>query len=120
MFYGKRQMFAPDFIAWLEAFRFPPYHLERQGDQYELTFEGPWIETTMWEIPALAVLMELHSRAVTKGLGKFELQVLYARAMTRVWEKIGRLKLLPELSASPTSARAGATASCGRTGACRP
>jgi nicotinate phosphoribosyltransferase len=98
MFYGKRQMFAPEFIAWLEGFRYPPYTLERRGDQYELTFEGPWIETTMWEIPALAVLMELHSRAVTKGLGKFELQVLYARAMTRVWEKIGRLKLLPGLS----------------------
>jgi nicotinate phosphoribosyltransferase len=98
MFYGKRQMFAPDFIQWLEAFRFPPYFLERTGDQYELAFEGPWIETTMWEIPALAVLMELHSRAVTKGLGKFELQVLYARAMTRVWEKIGRLKQLPALS----------------------
>jgi nicotinic acid phosphoribosyltransferase len=31
-------------------------------------------------------------------MGKFELQVLYARAMTRVWEKIGRLKALPELS----------------------
>jgi nicotinate phosphoribosyltransferase len=44
------------------------------------------------------VLMELHSRAVTKGLGKFELQVLYARAMTRVWEKLGRLKLLPGVS----------------------
>ena len=98
MFYGKRQMFAPDFIQWLEGFRFPAYHLERNGDQYELTFEGPWIETTMWEIPALAVLMELHSRAVTKGLGKFELEVLYARAMTRVWEKIGRLKQLPGLS----------------------
>jgi nicotinate phosphoribosyltransferase len=96
MFYGKRQMFAPEFIAWLEGFRFPPYALEQRGDQYELTFEGPWIETTMWEIPALAVIMELHSRAVTKGMGKFELQVLYARAMTRVWEKIERLKRLPE------------------------
>jgi nicotinate phosphoribosyltransferase len=98
MFYGKRQMFEPDFIQWLEGFRFPAYHLERNGDQYELLFEGPWIETTMWEIPALAVLMELHSRAVTKGMGKFELQVLYARAMTRLWEKIGRLKQLPSLS----------------------
>jgi nicotinate phosphoribosyltransferase len=97
MFYGKRQMFAPDFMEWLEGFRFPPYVLERRGDQYELVFEGPWIETTMWEIPALAVIMELHSRAVTKGMGKFELQVLYARAMTRVWEKIGRLKALPDL-----------------------
>ena len=98
MFYGKRQMFAPEFIQWLENFRFPAYHLERRGDQYELTFEGPWIETTMWEVPALAVVMELHSRAVTKDMGKFELEVLYARAMTRVWEKIGRLKTLPGLS----------------------
>jgi nicotinate phosphoribosyltransferase len=98
MFYGKRQMFEPDFIQWLEGFRFPAYHLERNGDQYELLFEGPWIETTMWEIPALAVLMELHTRAVTKGMGKFELQVLYARAMTRLWEKIARLKQLPDLS----------------------
>ena len=23
-FYGKRQMFSPEFIAWLEGFRFPP------------------------------------------------------------------------------------------------
>jgi nicotinate phosphoribosyltransferase len=98
MFYGKRQMFTPDFIQWLEGFRFPPYHLERRGDQYELIFEGLWIETSLWEIPALAVLMELHSRAVTKDLGKFELQVLYARAMTRLWEKIGRLKALPGLA----------------------
>ena len=97
-FYGERRMFAPDFIAWLEGFRFPPYHLERRGDQYELTFEGPWIETTMWEIPALAVLMELRSRAVTSSMGKFELQVLYARAMTRVWEKIQRLRALDGLA----------------------
>ena len=24
-------MFAPDFIDWLEGFRFPPYHLERNA-----------------------------------------------------------------------------------------
>jgi nicotinate phosphoribosyltransferase len=98
MFYGKRQMFAPDFIAWLESFRFPDYHLETKGDQLELTFEGPWIETTMWEIPALAVIVELYSRAVTKDMGKFELQVLYARAMARVWEKIERLQQLKPLA----------------------
>jgi nicotinate phosphoribosyltransferase len=96
-FYGKRQMFSPDFMTWLEGFRFPDYTLERRGDQYELVFEGPWIETTMWEIPALAVIMELRSRAVLRSLGKFELQVLYARAMTRVWEKIERLRRLEHL-----------------------
>ncbi|MEL6768218.1 MAG: nicotinate phosphoribosyltransferase [Pseudomonadota bacterium] len=94
-FYGRRQMFAPEFIEWLEEFRFPDYRLERVGDQYELTFEGRWMETTLWEVPALAVLMELRSRAVLREMGKFELQVLYARAMTRVWEKIERLRALP-------------------------
>lgn len=105
MFYGKRQMFAPKFIQWLEGFRFPAYSLERVGDQYELVFEGSWLETTMWEIPALAVIMELHSRAVLRSLGKFELQVLYARAMTRVWEKIQRLKQLPNLAIADFGAR---------------
>jgi nicotinate phosphoribosyltransferase len=82
-FYGKRQMFRPDFMEWFENLRLPPYHLERGADQYELTFEGPWPEVMLWEIPALAVLMELRSRAVLKDMGRFELQVLYARAMTR-------------------------------------
>jgi nicotinate phosphoribosyltransferase len=97
MFYGKRQMFSPQFVSWLERFRFPGYSLETRGDQLELTFEGSWIETTMWEIPALAVIVELYSRAVTVGMGKFELQVLYARAMSRVWEKIERLRRLEGL-----------------------
>jgi len=97
-FYGKRQMFRPDFMEWFEGLRLPPYHLERKGDQYELTFEGKWHEVMLWEIPALAVLMELRSRAVLNGMEKFELQVLYARAMTRVWEKVEALRDVPDLS----------------------
>jgi nicotinate phosphoribosyltransferase len=104
-FYGKRQMFSPEFMAWFEAFRLPEYHLERRGEQYELTFEGSWPEVMMWEIPALAVLMELRSRAVLNGMGRFELQVLYARAMTRVWEKIERLRKLPGLRISDFGTR---------------
>ncbi|MDA0961517.1 MAG: nicotinate phosphoribosyltransferase [Proteobacteria bacterium] len=94
-FYGKRQMFRPDFMEWFEGLRLPPYHLERVGDQYELTFEGSWPEVMLWEIPALAVLMELRGRAVLNQMGKFELQVLYARAMTKLWEKIERLRAAP-------------------------
>ncbi|UWR07010.1 nicotinate phosphoribosyltransferase [Ruegeria sp. B32] len=96
-FYGKRQMFRPDFMEWFENLRLPPYYLERRGDQYELTFEGKWHEVMLWEIPALAVLMELRSRAVLNDMRRFELQVLYARAMTRVWEKIETLRGIPGL-----------------------
>ncbi|MFN3823431.1 MAG: nicotinate phosphoribosyltransferase [Pseudorhodobacter sp.] len=91
-FYGKRQMFRPDFMEWFEGLQLPPYHLEKRDGQYELTFEGRWPEVMMWEIPALAVLMELRSRAVLRGMGRFELQVLYARAMTKLWEKVERLR----------------------------
>ncbi|MFD1157711.1 nicotinate phosphoribosyltransferase [Roseovarius aestuarii] len=91
-FYGKRQMFTPEFMDWFENLRLPPYHLEKHDGQYELTFEGSWPEVMLWEIPALAVLMELRSRAVLNSMGKFELQVLYARAMTKLWEKVERLR----------------------------
>lgn len=91
-FYGKRQMFRPDFMEWFEGMRLPPYHLERKGDQYELTFEGKWHEVMLWEIPALAILMELRGRAVLDRMDRFELQILYARGMTRVWEKIETLR----------------------------
>ena len=91
-FYGKRQMFRPDFMEWFEGLRLPPYHLEKRDGQYELTFEGRWPEVMLWEIPALAVLMELRSRAVLEKLGRFELEVLYARAMAKLWEKVTRLR----------------------------
>lgn len=96
-FYGKRQMFRPDFMEWFEGFRLPPYHLEKRDGQYELSFEGSWPEVMLWEIPALAVLMELRGRAVLKHMGRFELQVLYARAMTKLWEKVERLRGVPDL-----------------------
>lgn len=97
-FYGRRQMFSSDFMDWIEGFRLPEYELETRDGQYVLTFHGPWLETTMWEVPALAILNELRARGVVRHMGKLDLQVLYARAMTRVWEKIERLKALPDLS----------------------
>lgn len=96
-FYGKRQMFTPGFMEWFENLRLPPYHLEKRDGQYELTFEGSWPEVMLWEIPALAVLMELRGRAVLGQMRKFELQVLYARAMTKLWQKIETLRDIPEL-----------------------
>ena len=96
-FYGKRQMFRPDFMAWFEGLRLPDYHLAVRDGQFELVFEGTWPEVMLWEIPALAVLMELRSRAVLRDMGKFELQVLYARATSRLWEKIERLRAIPDL-----------------------
>ena len=96
-FYGKRQMFRSDFMEWLETLKLPPYHLEKKVGQYELTFEGSWPEVMLWEVPALSVLMELRGRAVLNKMAKFELEVLYARAMTKLWEKIENLRNIKDL-----------------------
>ena len=96
-FYGRRQMFRSDFMEWFENLTLPAYHLEKINGQYELTFEGSWPEVMLWEVPALSVLMELRGRAVLDTMDRFELQILYARAMTKLWEKIERLKGLENL-----------------------
>ncbi len=104
-FYGKTQMFAPDFIAWLRDFHLPAYELSRRDGQYELSFHGPWTHTTMWEIPALAIVNELRTRAVLRGQGRFALDVLYARAKAKLWEKVERLRALPDLAISDFGTR---------------
>jgi nicotinate phosphoribosyltransferase len=104
-FYGKTQMFSPDFIAWLADFRLPEYDLRQVGGQFELRFDGPWTHTSMWEIPALAIVNELKSRAALRDRGRFALDVLYARAKARLWEKVERLRQLPDLVLSDFGTR---------------
>ncbi|MCM2439341.1 nicotinate phosphoribosyltransferase [Agrobacterium vitis] len=104
-FYGRTQIFEPEFLAWLSTIRLPPYELSKRDGQYELTFRGRWMETTLWEIPALAIINELRSRAALKSLGYFTLDVIYARAKAKMWEKVERLKQLPGLRISDFGTR---------------
>lgn len=104
-FYGKQRMFAPDFLAWLAEFRLPDYELRTIDGQFELHFDGPWTHTTMWEIPALAIVNELRSRAALKGRGRFELDILYARAKAKLWDKVERLRAIPDLVLSDFGTR---------------
>jgi nicotinate phosphoribosyltransferase len=117
-FYGKTQMFSPDFINWLATFRLPEYELHKVDGQYELHFHGPWTHTTMWEIPALAILNELRSRQVMKGQGRFALDVLYARAKAKLWTKVERLRKLEGLRLSDFGTRR-RHGFCGSAGASR-
>ncbi len=104
-FYGKTQMFSPDFIAWLADFRLPDYDLSKEDGQYRLRFTGPWTHASMWEIPALTIINELRSRAAMKDRGRFALDILYARAKAKLWEKVERLSRLPDLVISDFGTR---------------
>ena len=96
-FYGKERLFSPEFLAWLGEYRLPGYDLRVEDGQLRIDFSGPWAEITLWEIPVLSIISELRSRAATRGIGRFELDVLYARAKARLWEKVVRLNALPEI-----------------------
>jgi nicotinate phosphoribosyltransferase len=79
-FYGQKNIFPGPFIDALRGLRLPPFELDvdpETGD-YELTFTGTWLETTLWEIYALAVVNEARSRAAMRGMSQYQLRVLYA------------------------------------------
>jgi len=105
-FYGRRGIFEPDFLDWLEHdFRLSDYELSVEDGQFSLTFRGSWTETSLWEIYTLAAVSELRTRAELKHLSEFELDILYARAKTRLWEKMERLRGIPKLRVSDFGTR---------------
>lgn len=96
-FYGKERLFQKEFLDWLKSYSLPPYRLRIEDGQYQIDFEGSWAEVTLWEIPILSIISELRSRSALLNTGRFELDVLYARAKAKLWEKVLRLNALPEL-----------------------
>jgi nicotinate phosphoribosyltransferase len=105
-FYGTRSIFEPAFLDWLEKdFRLSDYTVTEDDGQLVVRFEGLWTEVTMWEVYGLALVSELKTRAALGTLNELELDVLYARAKTKLWEKIERLRRVPEVRISEFGTR---------------
>jgi nicotinate phosphoribosyltransferase len=107
-FYGIRSIFDSAFLDWLEHdFALSDYEIaEPNGSgQLVLRFSGLWTAVTMWEIYALAIVSELKTRSALAELSELELDVLYARAKTRLWDKIEKLRTAPTLQLSDFGTR---------------
>ena len=97
-FYGRRGIFQPEFLDWLEHdFRLCDYELTMHDGEYQLSFCGLWTEATMWELYALSTINELRTRSSLKGMSEFDIDILYARAKTRLWGKIEQMRGVPGL-----------------------
>jgi len=116
-FYGRKQIFAPEFLAWLRDFRLPEYDLKREDGQYVLNFAGSWTHTTMWEIPALAIINELRSRAALRHLDRFRARHRVCARQGQAMVEGGASRDLAQPEDFPISARAADTDSCGSGGA---
>src|SRR6201998_4418599 len=105
-FYGRRGMFEPAFLEWLDTtFRLSGFGLSVAGGQIHFSCEGLGTDTTLWEIYSLSIIDELKTRAALKKLTEFELDIMYARAKTRLWEKMERLRGVPGLRLSDFGTR---------------
>ena len=94
---GGRRIFTTEFVAAFADLRLPPYALDVRDGQLDLTFTGSWPAVMQWEVPALAILMELRSRAVLEGMPSASRQRLYAEAGARLDAKLDRLSKLKGL-----------------------
>ncbi|NYF89326.1 nicotinate phosphoribosyltransferase [Tunturiibacter empetritectus] len=105
-FYGTRSIFEPAFLEWLERdFRLSDYTVTEHDGQIVVRFEGLWTEVTMWEVYGLALVSEMKTRAALSTLSELELDVLYAQAKTKLWEKMERLREVPEIRISEFGTR---------------
>src|SRR6201988_725878 len=105
-FYGHRGIFEPAFLEWLERdFRLSDYELSVKDGRFHLTFDGLWTDTTMWELYSLSIINELRTRTNLKKLSEFGLDILYAKAKTKLWNKIERLRDVPNLAVADFGTR---------------
>lgn len=92
--YGDR-MFDEGYLQFLSTMQMTPFHLEENGDQFNLSFEGPWEVVTFWETIALAIVCELLYRKLMESMTKAELDALYGAASNKLFGKLLKLKERP-------------------------
>ena len=93
-FYGQEGIFPGDFIDFLRSLRMPGYTMSIGSDgDFRIEATGKWPEIMLWEIHILAVVNEARSRGGMAGMSRYELNVLYANATSKI---VGKLKRLNE------------------------
>jgi nicotinate phosphoribosyltransferase len=110
-FYGRRGIFSEGFLHTLEHYQLPEYKLDYEEyevfdpmcssgltGQYNLTFDGPWWEVTLWETIVMSIINELRTRAKMRKMNRSQIDITYARAKVKVYAKLEKLAALEGLA----------------------
>ena len=109
-FAGHEGIFKGGYIDFLRTYQLPEYSIEHERTyngsvgsntgQYDIRFGGggdaTWAYSTGWEIHSLTILNELRTRSLLRQHDKSELDIMYARAKVKLYDKLLALKA-PEL-----------------------
>ncbi|MEA3041262.1 MAG: nicotinate phosphoribosyltransferase [Sphingomonadales bacterium] len=92
-FYGQYGLFEESYLHHLKTLHLPEYELGTTDDgQIRLEFHGLWMHTTLWEIYALEIINELRYRRIMRGMNRSQLDIMYARAKVKLYDKLERLR----------------------------
>ena len=98
-FYGQHGLFEESYLHHLKTLHLPEYELGTTGDgQIRLEFHGLWMHTTLWEIYALEIINELRYRRIMRGMNPSQLDIMYARAKVKLYDKLVRLRAVEGLN----------------------
>ena len=80
-----------DYIDYLSHYKFNPKHVKVDtiGGKLRIKIVGPWLETILFEVPVLAIVQEVRSRALTNN---FEDLSYLQEGLKRLKEKIELVK----------------------------
>jgi len=107
-----------DFVDFLGLFHMNEKYISigpspKDNGEIDITIRGPWLHTILFEVPVLSIVNELYFRATVDRPD-------YAEGRRRLAAKIDSIVGQPDLaaSASPTTARAGASRASGTRRCC--
>lgn len=106
-FYGEEGIFTPAFINTLKLSQLPDYDLriDKESGQFIFETEGDWGDASDWEIHALSIFNEMRNRAIMKTMTRSELDIMYARAKTKLAAKLERILEHPGITISDFGTR---------------
>ncbi len=109
------RFFKSDFVDLLGLFQLDERFIRvtRRGDapgEIDITIKGPWLHTILFEVPVLAIVSEVYNR-------NDHARPDFAEGRARLGAKMAQInaRAPTRRSASPTTARGGASRACGRT-----
>jgi nicotinate phosphoribosyltransferase len=87
-FYGQMGIFHKSYIDYLRTFQLPEFELSNDQNVFDLRFSGSWVEVKLWEIFAISIINEMRYREIMKKMSKSQLDIMYARAKVRLYDKL--------------------------------
>lgn len=109
---GTRNLLKEETLSFLATFGLPEYGLEADGQWgYELTFEGSWADSMLWEIYALKIVnsLYLYHYAKKAKLSPSEWNGVMTRMFARLYDNVEKVKSDPRITFSEFGTRRAAS-----------